>query len=459
MDELETPLYIFDTDKFAQRAQLVKEKFGSRTGLCFSIKANPFLLGSLTDVFDRIEVCSPGELAICERVGIDPAKIIFSGVNKTAADVARAMDDGVGTFTAESYLHAELIDHAARERGRKVPVLIRVTGGSQFGMDEQDVLKLINRREDYEGIDFAGLHYFTGTQKKKPALIEKELDYISRFADKIRAETGFIIRKIEYGTGLAVDYFKENADELEAERLAAVSGKIQEIAQKYSLTIEMGRFFAAPCGYYLTRVMDTKTNCGIHYAILDGGLHQLKYDGQIQGMQIPRIIHIKNECAASTEVKRELNESVCGSRRSEKKEGVGRELKISAENESESVRRAEWNESEKTGKTSAESEPESVRRAAWNGQDGVKKWTLCGSLCTTADVLARDVELENLEIGDLLVFCRTGAYSATEGMAVFLSREMPAVALYSEEGGLKMIRGPIYTDKFIANDKNICRLL
>ena len=446
MDELKTPLYIFDTDKFAQRAQLVKEKFGSRTGLCFSIKANPFLLGSLPDVFDRIEVCSPGELAICERAGIDPAKIIFSGVNKTVADVARAMDDEVGTFTAESYLHAELIDRAAQERGRKVPMLIRVTGGSQFGMDEQDVLKLINRREDYEGIDFAGLHYFTGTQKKKPALIEKELDYISGFADRIRAETGFAIRKIEYGTGLAVDYFKENADELEAERLAAVSGKIQEIAQKYSLTIEMGRFFAAPCGYYLTRVMDTKTNCGIHYAILDGGLHQLKYDGQIQGMQIPQIIHIKNVCLTLGGLSKEAK-------------SAERELKIGAENEPENVRRTAWNESEKNGKASVESEPESVRRTAWNGQDGVKKWTLCGSLCTTADVLARDVELENLEIGDLLVFCRTGAYSATEGMAVFLSREMPAVALYSEEGGLKMIRGPIYTDKFIANDKNICRLL
>ena len=135
------------------------------------------------------------------------------------------------------------------------------------------------------------MHYFTGTQKRKPAKIEKELDYITGFADRLKNETGFVVRRLEYGTGLAVDYFNEKADELETERLEAISAKVREVAENFELTIEMGRFFAAPCGYYLTKVMDVKTNCDINYAILDGGLNQLKYDGQIQGMQIPKIIH------------------------------------------------------------------------------------------------------------------------------------------------------------------------
>lgn len=379
LTEVKTPSYIFDIDEFEKRARLVQESFGDKIKLCFSIKANPFLLGNLSTVFDKIEVCSPGELTICEKTGIDASKIIFSGVNKTAEDVERAMDDHVGTYTVESYLHAELINHNALKRGITVPVLIRVTGGSQFGMDESDVIDLINRRSDYSGIEFVGLHYFTGTQKRKPAAIEKELNYISEFAERLKVETGFEVQRIEYGTGLAVDYFKENADELEEERLAAITGKVRELGEKYDLTIEMGRFFAAPCGYYLTRVMDTKTNCDINYAILDGGLNQLKYDGQIQGMQIPQIIHLKGD-----------------------------------------------------GNTGSDT----------------AKWTLCGSLCTTADILARDVEFESLEIGDTLVFCRTGAYSAMEGMAVFLSREMPVISVYSESTGLKILRRLIYTDQF-----------
>ena len=210
-------------------------------------------------------------------------------------------------------------------------------------------------------------------------MIEKELEYISGFADRIQMETGFRIKQIEYGTGLAVDYFKDNAEELEETRLREIAPKVREIAQKYDLTIEMGRFFAAPCGYYLTRVVDIKTNCGINYAICDGGLNHLKYDGQIQGMQVPEIFHIKNEKTL---------------------------------------------------------------------QKSVEKWTLCGSLCTTMDILSRNVEFSSLQIGDVLVFCRTGAYSATEGMALFLSREMPLISLYSERGGLRVLRRIIHTDSF-----------
>lgn len=293
LSEVGTPSYIYDIDEFDKRVQLVKKEFGKEVRLCFSIKANPFLLKNLPDIFEKIEVCSPGELSICEKTGADASKIIFSGVNKTAEDIERAMDDQVGIFTIESHLHAKLINQSAAKRGIKVPVLIRVADGSQFGIDEESVLSLIRRRETYRGFDIVGLHYFTGTQKRKPDVIKKELEYISDFADRIQKETGFRIKQIEYGTGLAVEYFKDNAEELEEARLKAIVPKVREIAQKYDLTIEMGRFFTAPCGYYLTRVMDTKTNCGIYYAICDGGLNHLKYDGQIQGMQIPEILHIK----------------------------------------------------------------------------------------------------------------------------------------------------------------------
>lgn len=374
---LPTPAYVFDTDLFEKRARLVREAFGEKTGLCFSIKANPFLLGSLPEVFDKIEVCSPGELTICEKTGADMAMVIFSGVNKTAADVERAMEDNVGTFTAESRLHVQLINESALRHGRKVPVLLRLTGGSQFGMDEADVLDIIRCREAYPGMDIVGIHYFTGTQKRKVKLIEKELSLVEDFLARVETELGFTLQRVEYGTGLAVDYFDPEADLKEEERLNAVAPAIRALAEKTELTVEMGRFFAAPCGFHFTKVMDTKCCCGVNYAIVDGGLNMLKYDGQIQGMQIPEIRHIGAQ---------------------------------------------------------PEKEPE--------------KWTLCGSLCTTADVLARNAEFSGLKIGDTLVFCRTGAYSAMEGMAIFLSREMPVIALYSEKDGLKVVRNRIDTDVF-----------
>jgi len=379
--QLATPAYIFDLDTFEKRAAMVRRYFGDKTGLCFSIKANPFLLGRLPDIFDKIEVCSPGELTVCEKTGVDTGKIIFSGVNKTEKDVARAAEDEVGTFTAESLLHVQMINAEALKRGKVYPVLLRVTdvrGGSQFGMEEAQVLDIIRGRADYPGMEIVGIHYFTGTQKKKAKPILRELDYLAGLIDRIKTDLDFTVERIEYGTGLAVDYFDADADRLEEERLASISEGIRALAEKAALTVEMGRFFAAPCGYYLTKVIDAKTNYGINYAIVDGGMNQLKYDGQLQGMQIPVMLHLKDR--------------------------------------------------EDTG--------------------AVQAWTLCGSLCTTADILTRNAEFDELAIGDVLVFCRTGAYSVTEGMAVFLSREMPVVAVYSEKNGLTVIREMLYSDVF-----------
>ena len=290
-----TPSYIFDLDAFQIRAELVKKYFGDKIGLCFSIKANPFLLGRLPEVFDKIEVCSPGELTVCERTGADMSAVIFSGVNKGYADVERAADDNVGTFTAESPLHLELINDAALRRGKVFDLLLRVTdikGGSQFGMNEEVTLDIIRRRDEYKGVNIVGLHYFTGTAKRKAKPIEKECDYLMDLTARIKSDLGFTVQRIEYGTGLAVDYFSETADAEEEERLASISPKLQELAEVAELTVEMGRFFAAPCGYYLTKVVDTKTNFDINYAIVDGGMNQVKYNGQLQGMQIPEILHL-----------------------------------------------------------------------------------------------------------------------------------------------------------------------
>ena len=295
--QIATPGYIFDLDLFRTRVKLVREAFGEKVGLCFSIKANPFLLKYLPEEFDKIEVCSPGELSICERIGADLGKIIFSGVNKTKKDVERAIDDGVNVLTVESRLHLQLIHDAARLRGKTVPVLLRLTAGSQFGMDRADVLDIIANRESYPHVEIVGIHFFSGTQKRKAAAIIKELDKLLAFFEEVQQQYDFRLQRLEYGTGLAVDYFTADAEESEAARLDAISEKIREVGEKTELTVEMGRFFAAPCGYYVNKVIDTKTCEGIHYAILDGGLNQLKYDGQIQGMQIPVISHIS--CAGA----------------------------------------------------------------------------------------------------------------------------------------------------------------
>ena len=375
--EVNSPAYVFDEQGFIDRMQLVKESFGETIDICYSIKANPFLLAVLPDGFSNIEVCSPGELEICKAFRIDPSRIIFSGVNKSAEEVGRALDYGVTLLTAESYSHLDSISSEAAKRGLTVDVLVRLSCESQFGMDKADVFKVIADRGSYQGIRITGIHYFTGTQKTRPKEIIREMTRLGKILDRLEEELGYVPERIEYGTGLAVDYFTDEADDKEAARLSDIAESIRELSARVHVTVEMGRFFAAPCGYYVTTVVDTKQNDGVNYAIVDGGLHQLKYDGQIQGMQVPVITHLNNS-------------------------------------------------------SSGEEEP----------------WTLCGSLCTTADVIARNATLKGLGIGDRLVFHRTGAYSLYEGFSLFLSRDLPSIYVLDRTGSLHLMRSRIETAGF-----------
>ena len=378
---IQTPGYVFDIDIFREQIRRVKDSWG-KIGLCYSIKANPFLVGKTPDEIDWLEVCSPGELAICKEKGIDPKKILFSGVNKTKQSVREAFDYGVGIFTAESILHAELIDQEAKTRNTNAKTLLRLSAGSQFGMSEEDLKKILAAQKDgtYANLQITGIHYFSGTQKTKVKEIEKELHALDAFLQRLKAQYAFVPEQVEYGTGLGVEYFISTKDEIsdqekDLQLLADAAPVLKEFAEKYPLTVEMGRFFAACCGSYYTAVVDLKTTNEITYVICDGGLNHLKYQGQVMGMHVPQIRVLQKEEAAAT-----------------------------------------------------------------------KPYCICGSLCTTADVLVRKADLPDLSIGDVLVFEKTGAYSVTEGLALFLSRELPAVYL-KERIGLTEVRPvtPVHT--------------
>ena len=72
--ELGTPTYVFDTQAFGARLDAVREIWGPKVDLCYSIKANPFLAPTARAHGYALEVCSPGELTICEKTGMDMSR-------------------------------------------------------------------------------------------------------------------------------------------------------------------------------------------------------------------------------------------------------------------------------------------------------------------------------------------------------------------------------------------------
>jgi len=382
--EFGTPAFVFDETALAARMREIKAIVGDSVHLCYSIKANPFLIPAMQKLTELLEVCSPGELTICEDVGVNPSTILFSGVNKTLADIEHAMDAGVIRFTAESPMHIRLLEEAAAKRSRVYPVLLRLTAGTQFGMDESDLRSAIAHKENYPHLDFEGIHYFSGTQRAKIEKDQrKELAMLVEFMDSLKADYGFKTKKLEYGPGLYFPYFSHEDHSDTLAPIRELAPDLKAMAERCELTIEMGRFFASECGHYLTSVIDTKINRGCGFAIVDGGMHHVNYLGGMMGMRVPVITHIPGGNHASDE--------------------------------------------------SAD-------------------WSLCGSLCTTADVLVRQIALPGLVPGDVLAFHNIGAYSVTEGPALFLSRNMPKIVLYGEDGA-RLVRDTIQSSKI--NQPNI----
>lgn len=286
-EEYGTPTFVFDVREFWQRLDKIADIFGEDVRLCFAMKANPFLAAAAADHGERLEVCSPGELAICEDVGISANQIVYSGVNKQASDIARAIAYRVGMLTAESKLHVELIEQCAAQAQTTVDVLLRLNAGSQFGMSKDDLLEVIDRCAEYTHLNIVGLHYFVGTQRKKLKHQIRELEKLRALIAELEDEHGFEVQRLEYGPGLAVPYFADDdfTDDLAPAR--ELAPYIQELGRDVEVTVEMGRFFSASCGTYLTRVADLKENDGTNYCILDGGINHLTYAGQVMGLKVP----------------------------------------------------------------------------------------------------------------------------------------------------------------------------
>lgn len=288
---IQTPAYVFDIDILRRKVAMICEILGGHAKMCYAIKANPFVLKPIDDMVPKYEVCSPGELEICRSSGIPMEKIVFSGINKTRESVDTAAKYGVGVMTVESLHQFDLIAECAARNSRTIRVILRLTNGSQFGINEKDIESLIARREEFGYVHMLGVQYFTGTQKKKSDHIIKELEYANAFCARLMEQYHYNMEQFEYGTGLWVPYFTGDSFDGEFTDLMRIRDYLAEKKYPYEVILEMGRYPVASCGYFATKVEDCKTNKDVNYCIIDGGIHHINYYGQNMALKTPIIDH------------------------------------------------------------------------------------------------------------------------------------------------------------------------
>ena len=307
-------------------------------------------------------------------------RIVLSGVNKEKCDITHAMHTygDAGVYTIESRKHLELLEMCAKEENITIHALIRVTSGNQFGIDEEEVFDIVSKKDYYPHVRIEGIQCYSGTQKKKFSKIEKELYWLDDILTRLEETCNYDAEVLEYGPGFYIPYF-ENEEEVDDESLLQqFADTLATLKFQGKITLEMGRYIAAYCGYYVTRIVDQKVNHGQNYCIVDGGLNHLNYYGQAMAMKMPHHKHIPDAPLETSDEQSEEQSEVL--------------------------------------------------------------WNICGSLCTVNDVLVKQMPLKHAKIGDALVFERVGAYSVTEGIYLFLSRRMPRILFWSEKDGFTEAR-------------------
>jgi diaminopimelate decarboxylase len=285
-----TPLYVYSAGIISSRYRAIDEAFASYPHtLHYAFKANSTLAIArlVRSLGAGADANSGGEIDVALRAGFIPEDIVFTGVGKTDAELAQAIDLGVRTINAESEGELDRIDVLARARQTRARVALRVnpdidarshphisTGhkASKFGIALEDVTGICQRMADREGLAIVGLHIHIGSQITDLDPLRRTAVAIVQLARELR-DAGVVIDHVDLGGGLGISYDGSavpTAAEYAAALLPAVEGS------GLHLVLEPGRNIVAPAGVLLSRVVDVKENRdGRIFVILDAGMTEL----------------------------------------------------------------------------------------------------------------------------------------------------------------------------------------
>jgi diaminopimelate decarboxylase len=256
--------------------------------VCYAMKANPAL--AVIDLFRALgggfDIVSGGELARALTVGADPAKIVFSGVGKSDAEMEAALAAGILCFNVESASELDHLAAVAARMGRRAPISFRVnpdvdpgthpyiaTGlkESKFGVGMHEAAELYRRAAAMPAIAVHGIDMHIGSQITELAPFRAAVSRLLALVDALAAD-GIALAHIDFGGGLGVRYRDEvpvAIDDYAAMIHAQTRGRRER------LLFEPGRRLVAEAGVLLTRVRVLKTGADRNFAIVDAAMNDL----------------------------------------------------------------------------------------------------------------------------------------------------------------------------------------
>jgi diaminopimelate decarboxylase len=285
-----TPAYVYSTQIILDNYRAYDEAFGELPhAVCYAVKANSSLgvLSLLAKAGSGFDIVSSGELFRVLKAGGDPAKVVFSGVGKTAAEVEYALASGIHSFNCESEAEIALIDALAGRMGLRADFSLRVnpdvnaathpyvaTGlrDHKFGVDIAEAEAVYDRARSLGSVTASGVSCHIGSQLLDTDPVMEAVDKVLELIERLRA-AGHGIRHVDFGGGLGVAY--KSADS--SPEIRSFIGKLKAKAEGRGLAVmvEPGRSIAGPAGALLTRVLYRKRTPKKEFLVVDAAMNDL----------------------------------------------------------------------------------------------------------------------------------------------------------------------------------------
>jgi len=286
-----TPFYCYSTATLTRHYEVFVDAFTDVSALiCYAMKANSnqAVVKTLADLGAGADVVSEGELKRARSAGIVPDKIMFSGIGKTAAELALAVDEGILCVNVESDAELELLSSIAKSKGRAARIAVRVnpdidpkthakiaTGKAEnkFGIPISRARDVYARAAKLPGIAVTGVDMHIGSQITELEPFDDAFALLSDFVRMLRAD-GHAISHIDLGGGLGIPYREDNEPPPHPEAYAAMVKRATRDLD-CTLIFEPGRLIVGNAGILVTRVIYLKRGEAKTFVIVDAGMNDL----------------------------------------------------------------------------------------------------------------------------------------------------------------------------------------
>ncbi len=389
--------YLYDEGVILEYTGRLKRDF-KNVKFLYSIKtnSNPFVVKSVLSEGFGVDAASAAEVMMGKENGVSKDKIQFSAPGKTKKDIEETIE--LSTIIADSLNEIMLINQVAQNMNVIAEIGIRVNpnfsfytesgNASKFGIDEELLFKEMPNIIKLQYIKIIGLHVHIRSQELDARVLERYYSKLLKLTEAFQEVINQPIEFLNMGSGIGVPYTIEDTP-LDTVSLGEVTSSMIDVFRlrfpNLKVYIETGRYVTLKCGVYVTKVVDKKISYGKTYIILKNTLN---------GFIRPSIAQMVMSYQES---------GILAS--SEPLFTGANALEIIA--------------------LTAEIETEEV--------------TLVGNLCTSTDVVAKDILLPKLQCGDVIVLTNAGSYAAVLSPIQFSSQEPPKQLFLSGQGKISMI--------------------